>query len=59
MKYNCPPIFVKITSDRDRFDYIHKIVACEKLNSDEPITEFLANGMSEYLEEKQRKHSAY
>lgn len=58
MKNNCPPIFVKITSDKDRFDYIHKIVDCEKEKSEAPLTEFLANGMSEYLEEKLLKYSA-
>lgn len=52
MKNNCPPIFVKITSDEDRFDYINKIVDCEKEESDKPLVQFLADGMSEYLEEK-------
>lgn len=52
MKNNCPPIFVKITSDEDRFDYINSIVNCENEESDEPLVKFLADGMSEYLEEK-------
>jgi len=52
MKNNCPPIFVKITSEEDRFEYVNRIVNCEQKNSDEPIIEFLSNGMSEYLEER-------
>ena len=54
MKNNCPPIFVKITSDEDRFNYISKIIDCEKEESDKPLVKFLAEGMSEYLEEKVR-----
>ncbi|EIJ40815.1 hypothetical protein JoomaDRAFT_3887 [Galbibacter orientalis DSM 19592] len=52
MKNNCPPVFVKITSEEDRFEYVNKIVDCENKNSDEPLIEFLSNGMSEYLEER-------
>ena len=52
MKHQCPPVFVKITSDEDRFDYIHKIVECEQSNSNEPLIKFLAEGMADYLEEK-------
>ncbi|EDP96851.1 Fic family protein [Kordia algicida OT-1] len=52
MKNNCPPIFKKITSDKDTFEYISKIVACENENSNIPLVEFLANGMSDYLEER-------
>lgn len=52
MKNNCPPVFVKITSDKDRLDYINKIVDCESEDSDKPLVKFLAEGMSDYLEEK-------
>ncbi len=52
MKNNCPPIFTKITSEEDRFEYINKIVESENIKSDKPIVEFLAYGMSEYLENK-------
>lgn len=52
MKNNCPPIFIKITSEEDRFEYISKIVDCEKSKSDTPLTKLLANGMSDYLEER-------
>ncbi|MBI1838081.1 MAG: Fic family protein [Flavobacteriia bacterium] len=52
MKNDCPPIFVMITSDEDRHKYISAIIDCEKQNSDLPLIEFLANGMSEYLEAK-------
>ena len=31
-----------------------KIVDCEKEKSDKPLIQFLADGMSEYLEEKVR-----
>ncbi len=51
MKNGCPPVFVKITSEEDRFEYINTIVNCEKSVSDLPLVEFLANGMSSYLEE--------
>ena len=54
MKNSCPPIFVKITSDEDLFEYITKIVECERENSDDPLVEFLANGMTEYLEDRIR-----
>lgn len=52
MKNGCPPVFVKITSDKDRFEYINTIVQCESKGSDKPLVEYLANGMSDYLEEK-------
>jgi len=52
MKNNCPPIFSKIKSDEDRFEYISKIVECENQNSDKPLIEFLANGMAEYMENR-------
>lgn len=52
MKNNCPPIFTEITTDQHRFEYISKIVECEKSNSDIPLIEFLANGMSNYLDSK-------
>lgn len=52
MKNDCPPIFVKITSDEDRFEYINTIVECEVSDSDLPLIEFLANGISESLESK-------
>ena len=52
MKNNCPPIFKKITSDEDRVEYITTVITCEKVGSDEPLVEYLANGLSEYLEEK-------
>ncbi|WP_241479961.1 Fic family protein [Kordia jejudonensis] len=51
MKNNCPPIFKKITSGKDIFEYISTIVACENEKSNTPLVEFLANGMSDYLEE--------
>lgn len=51
MKNNCPPIFVKITSEENRSEYISKIIDCEKIKSDVPLIELLSNGMSEYLEE--------
>ena len=52
MKNDCPPIFVMITSDEDRYGYISAIIACEKQDSDLPLIEFLANGMTDYLEKK-------
>jgi Fic family protein len=52
MKFNCPPIFLKIESDDTRFDYISAIVECERQDSDMPLIELLANGLSESLEEK-------
>ncbi|MBL6447807.1 Fic family protein [Fulvivirga sp. 29W222] len=55
MKNDCPPIFVKITSDEDRFEYISRIVECETSKSDMPLIEFLATGMANYLEEKVRE----
>jgi Fic family protein len=51
MKNNCPPIFVKITSDEDRIEYITTIIRCENEGHDMPVVEFLANGMSDYMEE--------
>jgi len=50
MKNNCPPVFIKITSNEDRLNYISKIVECEKTKSNIPFVELLANGMSSYLE---------
>lgn len=55
MKHKCPPIFVKITSEEDRFEYISKIVECEKTKSDKPLIDFLANGMADYMEDKLRE----
>lgn len=52
MKNNCPPIFTKITMEEDRFDYINTIVRCENENSNKPLVEYLATGMTEYLEDK-------
>lgn len=52
MKYNCPPIFVRITSDEDRIEYISRIIKCEEENSDIPLIEFLAIGMSDYMHER-------
>ena len=54
MKNNCPPIFVKITSEEDRFDYISKIVECENSKTNKPLIDFLAIGMAEYMESKLR-----
>lgn len=50
MKHGCPPIFPAIKTQQDMIVYINTIVACEHQNSDLPLVEFLANGMSEYLE---------
>jgi len=52
MKHNCPPIFVMITSDEDRYKYISTIIECEKRKNDLPLIEFLAKGMTEYLNKK-------
>jgi len=52
MKYNCPPIFLTIESDDNRFEYINSIVECERRDSDLPLIELLANGLSESLEAK-------
>jgi Fic family protein len=52
MKNNCPPIFSRILNNDDMRAYIEKIIECEQIDSDKPFTAFLANGMSEYMEEK-------
>lgn len=52
MKNNCPPVFSSILSNEDMMEYINVIIACEKVESDEPFVEYLANGMSDYLEKR-------
>ncbi|HMI01663.1 MAG TPA: Fic family protein [Pedobacter sp.] len=52
MKNNCPPVFARILDNTDMEQYINTIIACEMTNSNGPFAEFLANGMSEYLEQK-------
>ncbi|HUH73965.1 MAG TPA: Fic family protein [Chitinophagales bacterium] len=52
MKNNCPPVFVEITSEKNRLEYVKKIIECEDKKSDEPLIEYLANGMSDYLENR-------
>lgn len=55
MKNNCPPIFKQITSEKDQFEYVETIVKCEQAGSDEPLIRYLADGLSDYLEEKLRE----
>lgn len=52
MKNNCPPIFTKIKSEEDQFEYISKIIECEDKSSDEPLIEFFADGMVEYMQKR-------
>lgn len=52
MKNDCPPIFHKIMSDEDRFEYISTVIECETTNSNTPLIKFLSEGMSEYMLER-------
>ncbi|CAN1542858.1 Fido domain containing protein [Flavobacteriaceae bacterium] len=52
MKNNCPPVFPHILEESHRFEYVSQIVACEKLNSDEPLIKFLAEGMTMTMQQK-------
>ncbi len=49
MANNCPPIFPKITSQEEQIEYITTIVQCETDQSDTPLIEYLAKGMTNYL----------
>jgi len=55
MKAGCPPVFAQILDNSDMEKYINTIIQCEDENSDEPFVKFLANGMSDYLEQKSAK----
>lgn len=52
MKNDCPPIFHKIMSEEDRFEYINTVIECETSNSNEPLIKFLSKGMSAYMLER-------
>ncbi|WP_316752686.1 Fic family protein [Pedobacter gandavensis] len=52
MKNNCPPVFAQIINNYDMEAYINVIITCENENSNEAFSAFLANGMSDYLEQK-------
>lgn len=49
---NCPPIFSKITNQEQQVEYISTIVKCEQENSDQPLVEYLAKGMTDYLNQR-------
>jgi len=55
MKNGCPPIFPKIENDDDMVTYISTIVDCELKGSDWPLVAYLANGMTDYLENRIRE----
>lgn len=52
MKNNCPPVFSQVTTDEGMMEYINVIVECEQQQSNEPMVEYLANGMALYMEQK-------
>lgn len=52
MKYDCPPVFAQVLNNTDMEQYINTIIECEKENSNKVFVDFLANGMSDYLENK-------
>ena len=56
MKTGCPPVFAQILDNGDMENYIHTIIRCEIENSNNPFVEFLANGMSNYMEQKVAKN---
>jgi len=50
MKNGCPPVFAQILNNIDMERYITTIIECESSQSNQPFVEFLANGLSAYLE---------
>jgi Fic family protein len=52
MKNGCPPVFAQVLDNTDMEQYINTIIECEKENSNKVFVDFLANGMSDYLENK-------
>ncbi|NQX39463.1 Fic/DOC family protein [Pedobacter steynii] len=52
MKNGCPPVFAQVLDNTDMEQYINTIIECEKENSNKAFVDFLANGMSDYLENK-------
>lgn len=52
MKNDCPPVFAQVLDNTDMEQYINTIIECEKENSNKVFVDFLANGMSDYLENK-------
>lgn len=52
MANNCPPIFPEITNQEKQIIYISTIVACENAKSNSPLIEYLAVGMTEYLNKR-------
>ncbi|WP_215222705.1 Fic family protein [Echinicola shivajiensis] len=52
MQHQCPPVFTQIKSENDRKAYIETIISCERSNSDLPLVQFLAEGMTKYLQDK-------
>lgn len=57
MKNGCPPVFSHILSHNDMVEYIHTLISCEDVGNDRPFIEFLAIGMSEYMEDRVRRDS--
>ena len=57
MKKGCPPVFAQIVNNADMEEYINVIIKCEDESSNVPFVKFLAEGMSNYLDEKIRKIS--
>lgn len=49
MKNDCPPIFPEVKTTEEQIEYIKTIIQCENLNSNIPIIEYLALGMTSYL----------
>ncbi len=49
MANNCPPIFPKITTQKEQVAYITTIVNCEKQQDDSLLAKYFAEGMTDYL----------
>lgn len=49
MEHDCPPIFPKITNQKEQVEYVTTIVNCEQKNSDIPLVKYFAKGMTDYL----------